>query len=85
MISLSEIFALDISKFRLDNIERKLYTLKVRITAWGISSAGRALHWQCKGQRFDPAMLHQLQISKTLKSYLLSSFFLCLKAKKDCS
>ena len=25
----------------------------------GISSAGRALHWQCRGQRFDPAMLHQ--------------------------
>ena len=25
---------------------------------WGISSAGRALHWQCRGQRFDPAMLH---------------------------
>ena len=29
------------------------------IEPWGISSAGRALHWQCRGQRFDPAMLHQ--------------------------
>lgn len=27
----------------------------------GISSAGRAPHWQCGGQRFDPAMLHQKQ------------------------
>ncbi len=26
---------------------------------WGISSAGRALRWQRRGQRFDPAMLHQ--------------------------
>ncbi len=25
---------------------------------WGISSAGRALRWQRRGQRFDPAMLH---------------------------
>lgn len=24
----------------------------------GISSAGRALRWQRRGQRFDPAMLH---------------------------
>lgn len=27
----------------------------------GISSAGRALHWQCRGQRFDPAMLHHTE------------------------
>ena len=26
---------------------------------WGLSSAGRAQHWQCWGQRFDPARLHQ--------------------------
>ena len=28
------------------------------IRAWGISSVGRALHWQCRGQRFESAMLH---------------------------
>ena len=27
--------------------------------AWGYSSAGRALDWQSRGQRFDPAYLHQ--------------------------
>lgn len=26
---------------------------------WGISSAGRARRWQRRGQRFDPAILHQ--------------------------
>ena len=25
---------------------------------WGHSSAGRALQWHCRGQRFDPAWLH---------------------------
>ncbi len=36
----------------------------IRQKTWGISSAGRAPHWQCGGQRFDPAMLHQ---SRTFK------------------
>ena len=26
---------------------------------WGYSSAGRALEWHSRGQRFDPAYLHQ--------------------------
>src|SRR5476649_612028 len=26
---------------------------------WGYSSAGRALAWHARGQRFDPAYLHQ--------------------------
>jgi putative endonuclease len=26
---------------------------------WGISSVGRALAWHARGQRFDPAILHQ--------------------------
>ena len=26
---------------------------------WGLSSAGRALHWQCRGQGFDSPRLHQ--------------------------
>lgn len=25
---------------------------------WGISSSGRALHWQCKGKGFDSPILH---------------------------
>ena len=28
---------------------------------WGYSSAGRALAWHARGQRFDPAYLHQQQ------------------------
>lgn len=28
------------------------------ISKWGISSAGRAPHWQCGGQQFKSAMLH---------------------------
>ena len=27
---------------------------------WGYSSAGRALAWHARGQRFDPAYLHQV-------------------------
>ncbi len=27
--------------------------------SWGYSSAGRALAWHARGQRFDPAYLHQ--------------------------
>ena len=29
----------------------------------GISSAGRALEWHSRGQRFDPAMLHNIFIA----------------------
>ena len=29
---------------------------------WGYSSAGRALEWHSRGQRFDPAYLHQNQV-----------------------
>ena len=31
----------------------------IRTLSWGISSAGRALAWHARGQRFDPAILHQ--------------------------
>ena len=30
---------------------------------WGISSAGRASALHAEGQRFDPAMLHHLEIN----------------------
>ena len=29
------------------------------LNIWGYSSAGRALEWHSRGQRFDPAYLHQ--------------------------
>jgi hypothetical protein len=29
---------------------------------WGYSSAGRALAWHARGQRFDPAYLHQERV-----------------------
>ena len=31
------------------------------LATWGYSSAGRALEWHSRGQRFDPAYLHQKQ------------------------
>ena len=31
---------------------------------WGLSSAGRALHWQCRGQGFDSPRLHQPSSSR---------------------
>ena len=43
----------------------------------GISSAGRALHWQCRGQRFDPAMLHQSPLK-----FVSEGFFLYLEPCK---
>ena len=42
---------------------------------WGISSAGRALHWQCRGQRFDPAMLHHNKQIRTLCRLAMGSDF----------
>ena len=34
-------------------------TRHLNTSLWGISSAGRALAWHARGQRFDPAILHQ--------------------------
>ena len=31
---------------------------------WGYSSAGRALEWHSRGQRFDPAYLHQRKLHR---------------------
>ena len=38
---------------------RRAPTFAGQPAAWGHSSAGRALQWHCRGQRFDPAWLHQ--------------------------
>ncbi len=35
------------------------------LNIWGYSSAGRALEWHSRGQRFDPAYLHQTGIGRT--------------------
>ena len=32
--------------------------MQKKTEAWGYSSAGRALEWHSRGQRFDPAYLH---------------------------
>ena len=45
---------------------------------WGYSSAGRALEWHSRGQRFDPAYLHQEQ---TTKPRLCGLFF--TKGKRE--
>ena len=41
---------------------------------WGYSSAGRALEWHSRGQRFDPAYLHQNSGKRKF-----SGVFLCQK------
>ena len=46
---------------------------------WGISSAGRASRLHREGQRFDPAMLHHLEINR------LFGFFLISKKKTNLS
>ena len=40
---------------------------------WGYSSAGRALEWHSRGQRFDPAYLHH----RVLKTIGFQDFFFC--------
>ena len=42
-----------------------------RRIAWGYSSAGRALEWHSRGQRFDPAYLHH----PNGRGFRLSRFF----------
>lgn len=37
---------------------------------WGISSAGRASALHAEGQRFDPAMLHHLEINLEKSRFL---------------
>ena len=34
-------------------------SVPTELNIWGYSSAGRALEWHSRGQRFDPAYLHQ--------------------------
>ena len=36
-----------------------------KLNMWGISSAGRALAWHARGQRFDPAILHHTVRTRT--------------------
>ena len=49
--------------------------------AWGYSSAGRALEWHSRGQRFDPAYLHQIErdVRKNLVVSMTARFFRCLR------
>ena len=42
------------------------------LNIWGYSSAGRALEWHSRGQRFDPAYLHQ---AKSLETQRFRGFF----------
>ncbi len=43
-------------------------------TAWGRSSAGRALDWQSRGQGFDPPRLHPRMLKS--RKYSSGSFFI---------
>lgn len=46
---------------------------------WGISSAGRAPRLHRGGQRFDPAMLHQIDTKLELSIYMGIRVLICLK------
>ena len=46
---------------------------------WGRSSAGRAPHWQCGGQEFDPLRLHQIKPLVSLKRAVFLYFFVGLR------
>ena len=48
-------FSLDIPFLSCYNTYRSVEPNRI----WGYSSAGRALEWHSRGQRFDPAYLHQ--------------------------
>ena len=47
---------------------------------WGISTVGSALHSHCRGQRFESAMLHQVE-TLILKGFLFFLYKYC-KSKK---
>ena len=49
---------------------------------WGRSSAGRAPHWQCGGQEFDPLRLHQMKPSVPLEWAVFLYFFGGLRFSK---
>ena len=44
----------------IKNNENNRYGEVQAMSIWGISSVGRALHLQCKGQGFESLMLHYL-------------------------
>ena len=45
--------------------------LQKSVATWGYSSAGRALEWHSRGQRFDPAYLHH----RSLENHWFSRLF----------
>ena len=49
----------------LAKVEVASSSLVGRSILWKFSSAGRALEWHSRGQRFDPAYLHQTKSLKT--------------------
>ena len=62
------------------NRERNILLTELSLTTnirpvieWGYSSAGRALAWHARGQRFDPVYLHQFLNLKLATSALGSS------------
>ena len=50
---------------------------------WGYSSAGRALEWHSRGQRFDPAYLHQEKSRKSLQCKAFGIFIFFTEIKKN--
>ena len=47
----------------------------IGLNTWGYSSAGRALEWHSRGQRFDPAYLHH----RSLENHWFSRLFAVLR------
>lgn len=47
-------------------------SVQVNIEMWGISTVGSALHWQCRGHRFESGMLHMPRTLVNQGFFLLS-------------
>lgn len=44
---------------------------------WGVSSAGRALRWQRRGQGFEPPTLHQSSFKPLFKGFFCALLVIC--------
>ena len=52
------------------------------LNIWGYSSAGRALEWHSRGQRFDPAYLHQTKSLET-QGLIVIRYYLALRGAEN--
>ena len=71
IVELSRLFKKRFAQVRFTSIGR-INIMRALFEVRGYSSAGRALAWHARGQRFDPAYLHQ-KILKNQSPYRLEA------------